>query len=51
MSSLLINNIKQLLQIEKIKKKERKDRGELFNVFSTMRMETDEVYTHSAIIA
>lgn len=48
---LLISEVKHLLELEKIKKQEKKARGERFNIFSIMRMKTDEVHTHSALIA
>lgn len=47
----LISEVKHLLEIENTKKKEKKARGERFNIFSIMRMKTDEVHTHSALIA
>lgn len=47
----LIRHINKLLEQEKIQKKERFDRGEDFNIFQVMHMESDEVYTHSAILA
>lgn len=47
----LIENINKLLLKENVKKQERFDRGEDFNIFRIMHMESDEVYTHSAIIA
>lgn len=50
-TKLLISEVKHLLEIENTKKKEEKARGERFNIFSIMRMKTDEVHTHSALIA
>ena len=47
----LIRHINKLLEREKIQKKERFERGEDFNIFQIMHMESDEVYTHSAILA
>lgn len=47
----LIQNINNLLLKEKVQKQERFERGEDFNIFRVMHMESDEVYTHSAIIA
>lgn len=49
-TELLITEIKHLLELEKAKKQEKKARGERFNIFSIMRMKTDEVHTHSALI-
>lgn len=40
----------QFFKIIKIEK-EKKAHGDAFNVFSAMRMEADEVYTHSALIS
>lgn len=50
-TKLLISEVKHLLELENTKKREKKARGERFNIFSIMRMKTDEVYTHSALIA
>ena len=47
----LIQNINNLLHKEKVQKEERFKRGEDFNIFRVMHMESDEVYTHSAVIA
>lgn len=47
----LIQNINNLLLKEKVQKQERFERGEDFNIFRVMHMESDEVYTHSAVIA
>ncbi len=47
----LIQNINNLLLKEKVQKQERFERGEDFNIFRIMHMESDEVYTHSAVIA
>lgn len=47
----LLSEVKHLLEIDKTKKAEKKAKGERFNIFSIMRMKTDEVYTHSALIA
>ena len=38
----LIRHINKLLEREKIQKKERFDRGEDFNIFQVMHMESDE---------
>lgn len=46
-----ISDLKNILVREKILKQERFLRGEDFNIFSVMGMETSEVNTHSAIIA
>lgn len=51
MTQDLLNKAKALLKNDEEIKESAKRRGELFNVFSIMRMESDEVYTHSAIIA
>ena len=47
----LIQKINNLLLKEKVQKQERYERGEDFNIFRVMHMESDEVYTHSAVIA
>ena len=47
----LLNKINLLLQEESIIKREKKKRGEYFNVFEIMHAQSDEVHTHSAIIA
>lgn len=51
MTQDLLHKAKDLLKEYKENKKEKKSKGELFNIFSIMRMEYDEVYTHSAVIA
>lgn len=51
MTQDLLNKAKALLKNDEEIKEGAKTKGELFNVFSIMRMESDEVYTHSAIIA
>ena len=35
----------------RVKKEERRERGEDFNIFRTLRMQYDEVHTHSAMIS
>lgn len=50
-TSIFIHDIKTILTKEKILKQERFQRGEEFNIFSVMGMETSEVNTHSAIVA
>ena len=47
----LLNTINLLLHEENIIKREKKKRGEYFNVFEIMHAQSDEVHTHSAIIA
>ena len=49
--SKLAERIRIILTEEKARKQERRLRGEDFNIFEVMRMQNDEVYTHSAIIA
>lgn len=49
--SSFILKVKSILAHEKILKKERFQRGEDFNIFSVMGMETSEVNTHSAIVS
>ena len=51
MYNSLFQKINILLQKEKLQKDERFARGEYFNIFRVMHMESDEVYTHSALIA
>lgn len=47
----LLQKINLLIQEEKILKKEREKRGEDFNVFEIMHAQSDEVNTHSAMLA
>lgn len=46
-----LKDAKHLLEKDKLKKKECYDRGEYFNIFEVMGVETDEVLTHSTFIA
>lgn len=47
----LLNKISLLLHEERIIKKKKEKRGEYFNIFEIMHAQSDEVHTHSAIIA
>lgn len=47
----LLYKVNQLIQEEKILKREKERLGENYNVFEVMNAQSDEVYTHSAIIA
>lgn len=47
----LLHKVNQLLREEKILKREKERRGENYNVFEVMNVQSDEVNTHSAIIA
>lgn len=47
----LLNKIALITNEEKILKREKAKRGEDFNIFEVMRAQTEEVYTHSALIA
>src|SRR5574344_593196 len=47
----LLNSIKPIIAKNDEIKKQQYDRGELFNIFSVMNAESDEVRTHSSIIA
>ena len=48
---LFLKSAKHLLDEETLIKNERFRRGEDFNIFEVMGMESDEVFTHSAILA
>lgn len=48
---LLIKSVKDILQTEKLLKQEKEKRGECFNIFEIMKAQSDEVHTHSALIA
>lgn len=47
----LLQEINRLIQEEKIIKEEKEQRGENFNVFEIMHAQSDEVNTHSAVLA
>lgn len=47
----LLSNIRQLVDLDNKQKEEARKRGEHFNVFSVLRMETAEMETHSAFLA
>ena len=47
----LLNDVKVILQQEKIKKEESRIRGEQFNVFEILGLQTSEVRLHSAFLA
>lgn len=47
----LLSNIRQLVELDNKQKEEARKRGEHFNVFSVLRMETAEMETHSAFLA
>ena len=48
---LLIQKLNHLLSQERLLREERLIHGELFNIFQVMKMETDELNTHSALLA
>lgn len=47
----LLNEANTILQQEKIKKEESRKRGELFNIFEVLGLQTSEVRLHSAFLA
>lgn len=47
----LLNMVSEVIQKERIQKEERQKRGEYFNIFSVLRLETKEVRLHSAFLA
>lgn len=47
----LLNMVSEVIQEERIQKEERQKRGEYFNIFSVLRLETKEVRLHSAFLA
>ena len=47
----LLNNINLILQQDRIRKEESRKRGEQFNVFEVLGVQTSEVRLHSAFIA
>jgi hypothetical protein len=47
----LFKEIMPILSESRDKQQERRERGEDFNIFRTMRMQYDEVHTHSAVIS
>ncbi len=47
----LLNMVSEVIREERIQKKERQKRGEYFNIFSVLRLETKEVRLHSAFLA
>ena len=47
----LFMDVMPILNKQRVEKEERRKRGEDFNIFRTMRMQNDEVHTHSAVIA
>lgn len=49
--SNLLNKVSEVIREERMQKKERQKRGEYFNIFSVLRLETKEVRLHSAFLA
>lgn len=49
--SNLLNMVSKVIQKEKTQKEEKQKRGEYFNIFSVLRLETKEVRLHSAFLA
>lgn len=49
--SNLLNKVSEVIRKERIQKEERQKRGEYFNIFSVLRLETKEVRLHSAFLA
>lgn len=49
--SNLLNMVSKVIQEEKTQKEEKQKRGEYFNIFSVLRLETKEVRLHSAFLA
>ena len=47
----LLSNIRHLVELDNEQKEDARNRGEHFNVFSVLRMETAEMETHSAFLA
>ena len=47
----LLNKVSEVIRKERIQKEERQKRGEYFNIFSVLRLETKEVRLHSAFLA
>ena len=47
----LLNMVSKVIQKEKTQKEEKQKRGEYFNIFSVLRLETKEVRLHSAFLA
>lgn len=47
----LLNMVSEVIRKERIQKEERQKRGEYFNIFSVLRLETKEVRLHSAFLA
>lgn len=45
-----LNKLKDVVNRNRYVVEERQSKGDFFNIFSIMRMETDEVHTHSAIL-
>ena len=48
---LCVHSITELLKREQLIEEERYRRGEKYNIFQIMSMESDEVSTHSAVVA
>lgn len=48
---ILLKKVRQIINKEDLLKKEKIRRGEYFNIFEIMNAETNEVNTHSSIIA
>ncbi|MBR5118805.1 MAG: PD-(D/E)XK nuclease family protein [Muribaculaceae bacterium] len=46
-----LKQISKIVAIEKIRQEEKRKRGELFNIFSILRLSTHEVRLHSAFLA
>lgn len=49
--SNLLKEVSEVIREERMQKKERQKRGEYFNIFSVLRLETKEVRLHSAFLA
>ena len=47
----LLNDVNAILQQERIKKEESRKRGEQFNIFEVLGLQTSEVRLHSAFLA
>lgn len=47
----LLSKIQQLVELDNKQKEEARKRGEKYNIFSVLRMETAEMETHSAFLA
>ena len=47
----LLNEVKPIVEENKKIRAEKERKGEFFNIFSILRMERDEVHTHSAMLS